>query len=169
MERSLQMPAGRYNAIMARAVNYVLDYLERRFGIERKVFSQYVISGDEKWLFITSRPAADFAQLRAVRRGLKFALVYRDLVKLSTAAVQIFGRHASKNVLELDCDQMRRFVSGGTIEIAYDPADVEEGPVIVKHQGWPIGLGIYRAGRVKSQIPREKRIQKLLADPERFG
>jgi len=147
----------------------VLDYLERRFGIKRKVFDRYVICGDEKGLFIATGPAAGFAELRTVRRGLKFASVYRDLVKLSTAAVQIFGRHATRNVLELDLAQVRSFISGGIIEVTIAATCVEEGPVIVRHEGRPIGLGMYRAGRIKSQIPREKRVQKLIADAEEIG
>jgi NOL1/NOP2/fmu family ribosome biogenesis protein len=142
----------------------VIDYLEKRFGIPRKVFDGYVIAGDLDEFTITTRDAQRFDRIRAVRRGIKFASVYRDLVKLSTAAVQMFGAHATKNTIELTDSELKEFVRGGILSKPDDGRVIEEGPVIARHMGLSIGLGIFRNGRIKSQVPREKRIEKLLSD-----
>lgn len=139
----------------------LIEYLEKRFGIPRRVFEGYSIVGYRNDFHLMTKDVHRFDGLKAVRRGIKFASVYEDLVKLSTAAVQLFGAHATKNTIELTDTELSEFVRGGTIEKSDDGRPIEEGPVIGLHKGMPVGLGIFRKGRIKSQIPREKRIQKL--------
>ncbi len=147
-------------------VRFVLRYLERRFGIPPEVFQAYAFydAGD---LWILSKEAADLPIRTFKRKGLRFARYFeRDrTVKLTTAAIQLFGRHAKHNVVHLTRDQMLAYVQG--LDVNLGPREgVEDGQVIVMYGTDALGSGLYRAGRLKNQLPKGRRIALQVPENE---
>lgn len=139
-----------------------LRYLHERFGLDNAAFKGLKIFRDRDQLFITTPEAYGFDRLKKAKIGLKLVEVFPSLIKLSTAGVQFLGRFATKNTITLSKDEMRKFVNGELIRYDAGKEVLLPGPVIVFYEKHPLGLAIYRDGLLRSQIPREKRIAKLL-------
>ncbi len=147
-------------------VRFVLRYLERRFGIPPETFEGYEFfdAGD---LWILTPEAAALPIRTFKRKGLRFARYFdRDrTVKLTTAAIQLFGHRARKNVVRLNREQMLAYVEGRDLDLGPQP-DVEDGQVIVMYGPDALGSGLYRAGRLKNQLPKGRRIELRIPQEE---
>jgi len=87
-------------------------------------------------------------------RFLRGFRIFKTGYKPTTNLVQLVAQDAKRKV-ELDRDGAYRFISGQDIELS---SDLPPGYVIVTHSGHALGIGKYREGRLKSQVPRAKRI-----------
>jgi len=94
-------------------VEKILKEIRNRFGIPEEVFSNWKIveAGD---LWIMSEEAFKFPIKNFSRKGIRLVRVYRDGYKLTTAGIQIFGKYATKNVLEISPEQVRDYLEGKT-------------------------------------------------------
>jgi NOL1/NOP2/fmu family ribosome biogenesis protein len=134
----------------------IFEYLKERFGIPSSALetTELVKSSD---LWVSSRAAARFPVRNPVRRGIRFARILTRGFKLTTAAIQVFGRYATRNVVNLGPLEAARYVRGQDVEV--DPCEtVENGQVIVTSGEDVLGSGLYKDGRVKNQIPKARRI-----------
>jgi Uncharacterized conserved protein len=75
--------------------------------------------------------------------------------KPTTSALQVFGRHATRNLIHLDSANSRSFMEGKTLAIE---SDSESGYVVVFYRGEVLGCGLYSHGKLVSQIPKERRM-----------
>ena len=71
--------------------------------------------------------------------------------KISTWAAQVFGRYATRNVVNLDAAQTERYLSGADLSIDYSPVIPA---VIVNGCGIGLGTGLLKNGVLKNQLPR---------------
>lgn len=78
--------------------------------------------------------------------------------KPTTDGVQLFGRAASRNVLELADPEARRFWRGEAIDREWDG---DPGYVIVARRSVgrrePLGVGLYTDGTLESMVPKGRR------------
>ena len=129
--------------------------MQSRFGIPPEAFEavSFYRRGRNVWAF--SLP--EIPDLACESVGLRFMSVRGRVPKPTTAALQLFGRYASKNVVDLSSDQAEKFVAGEGQRLT---ALVEDGYVVVSHEGDVIGCGQYLDGELISQIPKDRRIGK---------
>ena len=137
-------------------INRALKYARERFGIPDSAFSG-VDFVESSGVWAASRRAAHYPLKHPVRRGIRFGRMFKRGVKLTTAALQVFGRHATKNVVPLDLEAAERYLRGHDLNVG-EVEQVETGQVIVLYDGHVLGSGMYRDGRVKNQIPKARRI-----------
>ncbi|MFW6110855.1 MAG: methyltransferase RsmF C-terminal domain-like protein [Thermoproteota archaeon] len=90
--------------------------------------------------------------------GLLFGEWVEGKLILSIEGSQMIGPNASKNVIELDFNQMKRWMTGGAINI--ESRELEEGPVILKHKRDFLGCGKLSQGKIWSTIPPHRRINQ---------
>jgi NOL1/NOP2/fmu family ribosome biogenesis protein len=137
-----------------------LDGLIRRFGFPAELFSEWQTVDHDEDVFVATPEVADFDRLKPVRKGIRIARVFAHGVKPTTNAMQVFGRHATRNVVTLTAEQAEAFIHGETIVLpapeTADPA-IEDGYVIVRHAGFTLGVGLYKPGLLKSQVPLSRR------------
>jgi len=142
-------------------VKEFLEYLSERFGIQPEIFSDYVFSVNGERIRIFSKGILDKnlegmnVKGIGLRAGTYFKKNNATKIKISTNFAQIFGIYATKNVIELDEDETKRYIQGNDIE---KKCDVEEGSVIIRRGEDIIGVGSYHNGIIKNQIPKAKRI-----------
>ncbi len=140
-------------------VRFVLRYLQERFGVDPAVFEPYAFhdAGD---LWITTHEAEAIPLRTYKRKGLRFARYFeRDrTVKFTTAAIQLFGRYARRNVVHLNREQLLAYARGQDLDLGPQPG-VENGQVIVRYGSDVLGSGLYRDGRLKNQLPKGRRIE----------
>jgi NOL1/NOP2/fmu family ribosome biogenesis protein len=135
----------------------VLEWWEERFGIEPDTFESFTF-----WEKGAGRVWAlhhDLAGPVAVEAlGLPVLRTRQEFWKPTTDAVQRFGRLASKNVIELDADQARRFVAGEDQDLDWDG---DWGYLVAAHDIAgaiePIGVGLFTYGTLQSMVPKGRR------------
>jgi NOL1/NOP2/fmu family ribosome biogenesis protein len=135
-------------------VEKILKEIRNRFGIPEEVFSKWKIveAGD---LWIMSEEAFKFPIKNFSRKGIRLVRVYRDGYKLTTAGIQVFGKYATKNVLEISAEQVKDYLEGKDLSVG--SCNVENGQVIIKYGDDYLGSGLYVNGKVKNQLPKGRR------------
>jgi NOL1/NOP2/fmu family ribosome biogenesis protein len=78
--------------------------------------------------------------------------------KPTTSALQVFGRFASRNIMDLLSDEARIFLEGGSQPIE---SGCEAGYVVVFYRGDILGCGLYSHDILVSQMPKERRLERL--------
>lgn len=142
------------------SVEKLLALIEKTFGIPRKSFQNFLIYERRKGEFwITTHEAHQFEFPASARYGFKFAQTYRDRFRLSTAAVQTFGHLATTNFVELEREEMEKFIRGENLPNRWNGI---KGQVIVKYRGIPLGSAVVTEGILKNQIPRARKIKAPL-------
>ena len=139
----------------------VIRWWSERFGVPEEVFEPYEFFMRGKNTIWALR------RTEKLPTGLKFEALGMVIMrkgkfgwKPTTNAIQVFGRYATRNVVELTEEQMRVFVAGGDVEGPFE--GLEEGYVVVKYRGKPLGCGLYRRGVLKSQVPKVRRRLELI-------
>jgi NOL1/NOP2/fmu family ribosome biogenesis protein len=138
----------------------VLEWFEERFGVPHTVFEGYSLweRGKGKiWvLAAAAEPEPDAVDVEAL--GMTVLRTRQEHWKPTMAGVQRFGGHATRNVLELDRQQARRFLAGEEQELGWDG---DWGYLIVAHEiagePEPLGVGLYTYGTLRSQVPKGRR------------
>ena len=136
----------------------VLDWWQTRFGIGRGVLGDYSFwekGAGKVWVF--RGEADDPSGVEAI--GMTFLRTRQEHWKPTTRAVQRFGRHATRNVVELGPERASRFVAGEDQEL---PGwDGDWGYLAVTHRiagaAEPIGVGLYLYDELRSVVPKGSR------------
>ena len=136
-------------------VNSALNFLRDRFGIDKSVFEDYALLEDRD-IWITSKEAAKFDMKFWRRKGIRLVRIFKKSFKFTTSGMQIFGKHATRNVVTIGESDLEKFLKGQNVRINAD--NVEEGQVIVKFGEDVIGSAIYRNGMLKNQLPKGRRL-----------
>ena len=136
----------------------VVTWWVERFGLEPAAFDGHTFwekGAGKVWAF-----AADVgspAEIEAL--GMTFLRTRQEHWKPTTDAVQRFGRGATRNVVELDPEESRRFLAGETQDLPRWHGDW--GYVVAAHEITgdlePIGVGLYLYGELRSQVPKGRR------------
>lgn len=144
----------------------VAEMMGSRFGMPPEAFEgvSFFLRGRNVWAF--SLPQVPDLDFEAV--GLRFLSVRGRVPKPTTYALQLFGRFATKNAVDLSDGEARRFIAGKRQSLV---ADLEDGYVVVSHRGDVLGCGLYSRGELISQLPKERRIEgkEIESSPEGCG
>ena len=130
--------------------------VRERFGIPKDAFAGLRALEDQETIFVGTREVMEFDAVRPMRRGMRLARMYPYSLKPTTFGMQVLGRQATRNVIELSDEQARRLVNGESLSIE---ADAENGFVLLKWQGFIAGVGFYKRPVLKSQIPRFRPVE----------
>jgi len=136
-------------------------FLEERFGIEKSAFSGFSFHETTDKIYVMSGdiPKNDLNNLRIVQTGIVAGRIFDkgDKFKPTTNLLQIFGKFATKSIVELSEKEKEDFVRGLDIENKI-VGGIENGYVIVKFGKDVLGCGIYVSGQIKNQIPKSRRL-----------
>lgn len=139
-------------------IREVLSFLENEFGIEKRNFERFCfyLKRDEVW--ILSEKIKNIKNPFDLRRGLRFARKIKGGYKITTNAVQIFGKLVkNKRVYLEDFESARDFLEGRDIKIS----SPYMGQVVVFYKDYVLGVGSLKNGILKSQVPRSRRIFEI--------
>lgn len=138
-----------------------LGHLERRYGIPASAFDGYVLwQPNPKELALVPRALAVPAAPGSLWQGLVFLHIHMADPKPTTAAAQLLGPLATRNVVALDrLGEARAFLAREELTLA--PAQLalvtSPGWVLLSHRGHPLGVGRLRPGEppvLVSQYPK---------------
>lgn len=138
----------------------IIDYLEERFGISSKVFDNFdfFVRGKKVWIAIRGIDEKLLkAKIEAI--GMLFMRLEKKKMKLTTNAAQLFGKHAKKNIIKLNDQQLYEALRG--LDLSVDPKVAEDGYVLLKYKNDVIGVAQKRKDFLKNMIPKARRIKKF--------
>lgn len=130
-------------------VDEAWSYLEQRFGVGKGDLQDYRlkrVSGDI-WLISDDLDT----ELETETEGFRFLRVTGRGLKPTTYALQFLGDCISKNVVELDKQQLLKLLRRE--EMIEDEAE-SEGYVALKYGERIVGCGMYKEGVVSSRVPK---------------
>ena len=133
--------------------SFIADLWGERFGIPQSAFSGYIFF--QKAHSVWAANEAIFPRLSYEAIGMRIMNLKDRPWKPTTSALQVFGQHATKNLIHLDSADARSFMEGKTLAIE---SDSESGYVVVFYRGEVLGCGLYSRGLLASQIPKERRM-----------
>ena len=138
----------------------VANLWSSRFGISAEAFSGYRFF--KKANSIWAIGDVELPRLSYEAIGMRIMNCKDRPWKPTTAALQIFGKYASRNLMHLDADCARIFLEGKSQEVDEAVAmECEPGYVVVFYRGEVLGCGLYSHGKLVSQIPKERRLAGL--------
>ena len=135
----------------------VIDFWEERFGVPPETFEEFTFweKGSGKVWAYAGKASSPIA-VEAL--GMTFLRTRQEHWKPTTDAAQRFGRHASRNVIELDETAAQRFMAGEEQDLEWDG---DWGYLIAAHElagaVEPIGVGLYTYGTLQSMVPKGRR------------
>ena len=138
----------------------VLAWFEERFGVEPVVFEGYSFweRGAGKVWVLAEDERTEPASVDVEALGMTVLRTRQEHWKPTMAGVQKFGGHATRNVLELNRQQARRFLAGEEQEVEWDG---DWGYLVIAHgiagEPEPLGVGLYTYGTLRSQVPKGRR------------
>ena len=133
--------------------NHLLGFLQNRFGIPESVFANLHLlrRGRIVWLLSKDDRLMNLASLPVESVGLPLLRQVNTQLKPTTAALQLLGPHANKNIVSLALDQLRELVERKEIKGEFNTSP---GYVIIVAETIIIGCALSVPGRLISQFPR---------------
>ena len=131
----------------------VLGYFDTRFGIPVTTFDNLCLLLRHKtYCLLSTTPHLErLARLHIQSVGLPVLRSIRYHLKPTTAALQRFGSHACRHVLDLSETQVVTLLHEREQPLRLD---IQPGYVILRHAGAILGCGLYTPGRLRSQLPQ---------------
>ncbi|MFH1127350.1 MAG: hypothetical protein ABIG84_07465 [archaeon] len=140
-----------------------LRQVEDLYGIDRSILKdhEYLSNSEKVWIASRNILKGNSARLTIEGVGMLFARISKDSgsIKLTTNAIQLFGRHMTKNILVLEKEDAQKYVRG--LDISGLQQTGCAGYVVVKSGRDYLGCGLYKDGCLKNQIPKQRRIKKF--------
>ena len=135
----------------------ILRLIYEEFGIPYEIFEDYEFEINKDVIWILSKDLKEMNIPLLQRKGFRFGNILKGgRIRISFFAAQLFGRYATKRIVELENDEVELYIRGLDIENRWE---IKEGQVLVKYQGFIIGVGVMTEKRLKPQVPLAKRVR----------
>jgi NOL1/NOP2/sun family putative RNA methylase len=149
-----------------------LENLKERFGMAESVFEPYTFfQHSARDLRVVNRDHRPPLQPVPEATGLVLMKSQSKSPKLTTAAARVFGGKATCNTVDLDSEQLQAYLQRQDTNVRADlgASCTDMGYVLVRHQGFECGLGLYlpdeggRGRRIRSLFPKAWSIRREAA------
>ncbi len=137
-----------------RDVTELIRFLSERFGIPEGFWEGLRISIRNRQAWV-STPEASELRGPILRAGIKLSHGRPGDWKLTAEGAMLIGKHATRSVVDLDQGEAIAFLSGENIRGDFPWQD---GQVIVRWRGFPVGVGLLMGKVIKNQLRTSRRI-----------
>lgn len=134
-------------------IKQILYSIEKQFGAKLKLDYGFLKKDNKIFLINKDISKIDLSKLRINSLGLYFCEMF-DGVRLSIEGSQIIGPKATKNAVEIDEGQAKKWLKGEELEVKGNYS----GFVIIKHNDDFLGNGKYKDGKILNYVAKERRI-----------
>jgi len=129
----------------------------KQYGTNQEHLEPFAIFKGRNMNYISTPEVFSFREVNAVRKGLEFGKIYDQQIKPDNDLVQLFGRDATRNAVDLKEWQLKKFLKGEIVKFS-SRTNIERGFLIVRYKNLPIGVGRFNGKEIKSAVKRERRI-----------
>lgn len=134
----------------------IAKLISNQFGCDFK-FNYEVFMNPKNKIFILNKDVAkiNMDNLRVNSLGMYFGLIYNNKeIRLSIEGSQIIGKIATSNVLELNEEESKQWMSGEDFEVDSDM----NGYVLIKNNNDFLGCGRLANKKLYNYVQKERRI-----------
>lgn len=153
---------GKWKVLNSKEVRAIAGMVKQQWGSDLSEFSSSCgfLEGKDGDVFLISRDVEkiDLQQLRVNSLGLYFGQIRNDELRLSIEGSQLVGNSATKNIVEIDDEQLRHWLGGNDTEMNIDGGS---GYLIIKHKSDFLGCGKYKEGKILNFVPKARRVVNL--------
>ena len=139
-----------------REIKEIYGLIEKHWGAKVKLDYGF-LKNNKNRIFIISKDISqiDISKLRLNSVGMYFCEFDSVGVRLSIEGSQIVGSKATKNVVELDEEETRKWFKGEDLEKECKDCS---GFVILEHKNDYLGNGKYVNGRILNYVAKTRRV-----------
>ncbi len=136
----------------------IINEIKQQYGINKLDLDYIFLKNRDNKIFILSR---DFAKvntenIRINSLGLYFAKINTNGIRLSIEGSQLVGDFAKRNILDVNKEETNLWVRGHDLT-----TDKElNGYIIIKYNNSYFGSGLYKDGKIKNMIPKDRIIKR---------
>jgi len=139
----------------------IVEQLNEKFGISELPYL-LIESGKEKIRAFSGSLSKDeileIAKLTRIEGiGIYLLKKEHDELRLSFDATQILAKQITKNIVDINDEQLEKWIRGHDLDIK-----VPQGIVVVRHNGNFLGCGKSNGDKIFNYVPKERRIKKPL-------
>ena len=148
----------------SRETKHIIEKLLEQFGYQYDKTSQeyvFLMNKDNKINIISRKvEVLPYQEMKIDSLGMYFGELYKDSLRLSIEGCQLIGPRSTKNIIELNKDQMIEWIKGGDI----DYEEIGRDFVIVKYtdntnrQTDYLGSGRYKDGKIINYVSKSRRL-----------
>lgn len=142
------------------SANQIQELMERNYGTSPELNDFAIFTSGEDKIWVATKEVFNLkGTLRANSMGLYIGKLKRgNKINLSVEGIQLLAKNASKNIVRVDEENMKRFMRGSDIS-NFEKLNCEtENFVLVKYKEDFIGVGILEEDKIKNLLPKSKRI-----------
>lgn len=143
----------------SREIKEIYELIEKQWGAEIKLDYGF-LKNQKNRIFIISKDISkiDISRLRINSVGMYFCEIDGKGIRLSIEGSQIVGPKATKNVVELDEEETRKWFKGEDLEKYCQNCS---GFVILKNNNDFLGNGKYSNGRILNYVGKSRRVNAM--------
>ena len=152
----MQNPENKMKIIFSEEKEKILEKLSEQFGIKELPYL-LILFGKEKIRLYSGNLSTEELRildktLRIENAGLYFAKEQVDGVRLTLDGVQVLKNQITKNILKINKEQAKEWLSGSDLLIQADRAYK-----IIEYDGEFLGCGKSTGERITNNMPKERR------------
>jgi len=140
-------------------IKQILKLIEQQWGAKLKLDYGF-LQNNKNRVFIISKDIAkiDTSKLRLNSAGMYFCEIDKKGIRLSIEGSQLMGSNTTKNVVELDEDETKKWFRGEDLEKECKDC---KGFVILKHNNDFLGTGKYANGKILNYVSKARRVNVI--------
>lgn len=140
----------------SREIKEVLKLIETQWGAKLKLDYGFLKNSKNR-IFVISKDISkiDFSKLRLNSAGMYFCEMDNRGIRLSIEGSQLVGDKSTKNIVELDEDETKKWFRGEDLEKECKDCS---GFVILKSNNDFLGTGKYANGKILNYVGKTRRV-----------
>jgi len=143
-----------FTVLNSREAKKILALIKIQWDADFKTEHSFLLNKQDLYLITREIAGLDFEKLRINSPGLYFGEIKNDSIRLSIEGSQLVGKLASKNIIDLDDEEAKQWLSGATL----DKQSGCRGYVLIRHNDDFMGTGCAKDGKILNFVPKGRRI-----------
>lgn len=143
----------------SKEIKRILKWLKEYYGIKELKIDKGFLKNTKDKIYLISKKISELEtqNIRINVIGLYFAKEEKQGYRLSIEGSQIIGPKSTKNIAELNEEQIKAWMRGEDIEYK----DELESYVLIKYKKDFYGVGIYKEEKILNYVAKERRIKNI--------
>ena len=139
-------------------IKEIFKLIEKLWGAKLKLDYAFLKNSKNR-IFVVNKDLEkiELEKLRINSIGMYFCEIMNNEIRLSIEGSQIIGPKATKNIVEIDEQQVKQWLNGQDLEIKENYPSF----LILKHNNYFLGTGKYKNGKVLNYVSKSRRIQSI--------
>ncbi len=142
----------------SKEIKLIYKLLEKQFNFSNKLNYIFLKDKNDKiFLLSDDFKKLDTKPLYINNLGLYFGKIEHSSIRLTIEGSQLIGPYSSKNILNINNQQLESFLKGNNLEINSDLNDY----VLIKCKNDFIGCGKLKNNLLLNFLPKERRLKSI--------